>query len=132
MLFDQSDVRNICTDCCGQSERQPPLILQASAVQAASRQMVSYLIVRLDMQYFHMAFHTAVTSLEASDMPEKNVHGTKWKFQKKVLKNTKLQQLPVKEPEEVQSVLTPFSTTNYTPHPSLSIEKPQRSSFFCC
>ena len=21
MLFDQSDVRNICTDCCGQSEQ---------------------------------------------------------------------------------------------------------------
>lgn len=56
----------------------------------------------------------------------------KRKFQKS-FKNTKVQQqLPLKEPEGVQSVLTPFSTTNYTPHPSLSIENPQRSSFFCC
>lgn len=83
------------------------------------------------MQYFHIAFQTAVTSPEASDMPEKNVHGTERKFQKS-FKNTKLQQLPLKQPEEVQSVLTPFSTTNYTPHPSLSIENPQRNSFFRC
>lgn len=34
-----------------------------------------YLIVRLEMQYFHIAFHTVVTSAETSDMPEKNVHG---------------------------------------------------------
>lgn len=40
------------------------------------------------MQYFHMAFQTAVTSPEASDMPEKNVHGTKRKFKKKVKKKT--------------------------------------------
>lgn len=38
----------------------------------------------------------------------------------------------LKEPQKVQSVLTPFSTTNYTPHPSLSIENPQRNSFFRC
>lgn len=71
-------------------------------------------------------------------MPEKNVHGTKRKFKKKKVKKNKqkktqqLQQLPLNEPEEEQSVLTPSSTTNYTPHPSLSIENPQRSSFFRC
>lgn len=76
MLFDQSDVRNICTGCCGQSERHPPLTVQATALHAGPRQTVSYLIVRLEMQYFHIAFHMAVTSPEASDMPEKNAHGT--------------------------------------------------------
>ena len=85
MLFNQSDVRNICRDCCGQSERQPPLILRAAAIRTGFCQMVSYLIVRLEMQYFHITFHTAVTSLEASDMPEKNAHGTK----KEVLKKKK-------------------------------------------
>lgn len=57
----------------------------------------------------------------------------KKKSKKKQTKKTQqLQQLPLNEPEEEQSVLTPSSTTNYTPHPSLSIENPQRSSFFRC
>ena len=50
---------------------------------------------------------------------------------KKSFKTQNCSNSPLKEPE-VQSVLTPFSTTNYTPHPSLSIENPQRSSFFRC
>lgn len=62
---------------------------EAPAIRSGQCQMVSYLIVRLDMQYFHMAFQTAVTSPEASDMPEKNVHGTKRKFKKKKLKKNK-------------------------------------------
>lgn len=49
-------------------------------------------------------------------MPEEIAHGTERKFPKS-LTNKKRQQLPLKEPEEVESVLTPSSTTNYTPHP---------------
>lgn len=88
-------------------------------------QMVSYLIVRLEMQYLHIVFHTAVTSADASDMPGKKKGKRNrprassqrgWKTQ-----NGKSQ---LKEPQKVQFVLTPSWTTNYTPHPSLSIEKP--------
>lgn len=62
-------------------------MLRAAALHAAQWQMVSYLIVRLVMQYFHIAFHMAVTSPEASDMPKKSAHGTKGKFEKKFEKH---------------------------------------------
>lgn len=60
-------------------------------------------------------------------MPGKNAHGTDRKFDRS-FKNTKLHKPPptLKEPRKVQSVLAPLPTTNYTPHPSLSIENPQR------
>lgn len=116
MLFDQSDIRNICTDCCGQSERQPPLTLQAMAAHTGLSQMVSYLIVRLEMQYFHMAFHTAVTSPEASDMPEKNAHGTERKFPKKVVKTQNCSD-PLPRPQKKKSGLCSLPPEpQITPH----------------
>lgn len=87
MLFDQSDVRNICTDCCGQSKKTNHYLLPTTVIHTGLCQMVSYLIVRLEIQYFHIAFHTAVTSPEASDMPEKNVHRTERKRPKKFQKH---------------------------------------------
>lgn len=88
--------------------------MQASAVNTGPCQMVSYLIVRLEMQYFHIAFHTAVTSPGASDMPEKNAHGTERKFGKS-FKNTELQKLPLKEPEGVVCV---HSLLDHKLHPT--------------
>lgn len=118
-------------------KRQPPLYTLRGRChpRRSMCKMVSYLIVRLVMQYFHIVSHTAVTSPEASDMPKKNAHGTgeevktKFFFKKKKEKHN-CSNSPLKEPQRVQSVLTPSSTTNYTPHPSLSIENPQRNSFF--
>lgn len=117
MLFDQSDVRNICTDCCGQSERQPPLMLRATAIQTGLCQMVSYLIVRLEMQYFHIAFHTAVTSLEASDMPEKNAHGTERKFERKK-KVPKTQNCSNSPKRARRSTVCAHSLLNHKLHPT--------------
>ncbi len=116
MLFDQSDVRNICADCCcGQSQRQPPLILQAAAVHTALHQMFSYLIVRLEMQYFHIAFQMAVTSPEASDMPEKTAHGTERKFRQS-FKNTELRRLPLER--ATKSTVCAHSLLNHKLHPT--------------
>lgn len=115
MLFDQSDIRNICTESCGRLERQPPLILQATAINTGLCQMVSYLIVRLEMQYFHIAFHTAVTSPEASDMPEKKAHGTERKFQKKFKKH-KTAQTPTKRARS--SIVCVHSLLDHKLHPT--------------
>lgn len=65
-------------------------MLQACAIHAGLCQIVSYLMVLLEMQYLHIVFHMAVTSPEASDMPEKNVHGTERMFEQS-LKKHKLQ-----------------------------------------
>lgn len=68
---------------------------------------------------------------------EKRAHGAERK-QKKVHKKTEKQQKialasqpppPPRclgEPRKVQSVLPPIATTNYTPHPSLSFQKPAK------
>lgn len=86
--------QNIYADCCGQSGGQPPLTPRARAMHTVRpRHTVSYLIVRLEMQYLHIVFHTAVTSPEASHMPEKSAHGTERKFEQSFFfekKNTKL------------------------------------------
>lgn len=74
--------QNIYADCCGQSGGQPPLTPRPRAIHTARpRHTVSYLIVRLEMQYLHIVFHTAVTSPEASHTPEKSAHGTERKFE---------------------------------------------------
>lgn len=89
-------------------------------------QMVSYLIVRLERQYLHIVFHTAVKSADASEMPggkkkgKTNTQGTEGK----VGKHKSVLSPQPKEPQKVQFVLTPSRTTNYIPHPLLSIEKP--------
>lgn len=123
-LFDWSNVRNICAACRGRSGRQPSLILKVCAIHTSQCQMVSYLMVRLEMQYLHIAFHMAVTSPDASDVPQKNRHGTNRKLEPMLKKQEIALTPPLKEPQKVQCVLTPTRTTNYTPHPSLSIEKP--------
>lgn len=71
-LFDQPHVRNI----------YKKLLWSVGTTTAAfDRRPVpsmqnSYLIVRLEMQYFHITFHAALTSPEASGMPEKtHTHG---------------------------------------------------------
>ncbi len=78
-------------------------------------QMVSYLIVRLEMQYFHIAFHTAVTSPEALDMPEKNAHGTERKFQQS-FKNMKTAVTPSKK-RATKSTVCAHSLLNHKLHP---------------
>lgn len=90
--------------------------------------MVSYLIVRLEMQYLHIVFHMAVTSADASDVPgkkrKKKHAGHRGQVRNKVGKHKTVLSPQLKEPQKVQFVLTPSWTTNYTPHPSLSTEKP--------
>lgn len=60
-------------------------------------QMVSYLIVRLEMQYLHIVFQMTVTSAGASDTPGKRKQGGKKQTAQSAegklatrLKNTKL------------------------------------------
>lgn len=124
MLFNGEDVRNIRAGR-GQPGRQPSLWLPAGVSL-----MVSYLIVRLEMQYLHIVFHTAVTSADASDKPEgkkkgKKKHaGHRGEVRYKAGKHKTVLSPQPKEPQKVQFVLTPSQTANYTPHPSLSTEKP--------
>lgn len=59
---------------------------------AGLSQMVSYLIVRLEMQYLHIVFHMTVTSAGASHMPggkKQTAQGTEGKLETR-LKNTQL------------------------------------------
>lgn len=74
--------QSICADCCGQPGGRPALTL----VRAARRHMVSYLIVRLEMQYLHILSRTGVTSPGgASHVPEKRAHGAERKSKQKVV-----------------------------------------------
>lgn len=57
--------------------------------------------------------------------PGKKKHaGHRGEVRNKVGKHKTVLSPQLKEPQKVQFVLTPFQTTNYTPHPPLSIEKP--------
>lgn len=62
---------------------------------AGLSQMVSYLIVRLEMQYLHIVFHMTVTSAGASHMPggkkgkKQTAQDTEGKLETR-LKNTQL------------------------------------------
>lgn len=121
MLFDQSDVRNICTGCCGRSEKDNRHFTRcgASAIHAGQCKMVSYLIVRLVMQYFHIVSHTAVTSPEASDMPEKNAHGTGRKLKQSLKKKEKKNTTAVTPPKRAtKSTVCAHSLLDHKLHPT--------------
>lgn len=109
-------IRNFCSNCCGQSEKLPVLRPQANNIHTLLHHMVSYLIVRLAMQYFHILFHKKVTSARAS---AKHIHATQSQFQKKI---SNCSNFSLKAAEEKKS-LTASLTTNYTPHASLSIDE---------
>lgn len=137
MLFDQTSEISAQTAAVSR-KRQPPLILQATAMHAGLRQigLLPYSSAGNAVLPHHIPYGSDITG-GIRHAREKKTGGKKsakhWEeVSTKFSKNTKLQQLPLKEPQKVQSVLTPSSTTNYTPHPSLSIENPQRSSFFRC
>lgn len=67
------------------------------------------------MQYLHIVFHMAVTSPEASDMPEKNAHGTERKFEQFQKKKEIALTTPYKSHEKY-SLCSLQSRPQITPH----------------
>lgn len=132
MLFDRRDLRvSAQTAAVVRSGRRPALTLQASrdVRTSAHRHMVSYLIVRLEMQYLHIVSRMAVTS-PGGGRHTKRAHMVPRRSEKSCIKNktkkknnTKLQSFPTSSTPPVprratKSTVCASSNPDHKLHPT--------------